>query len=311
MKPVLTAVIPTYGRVDSLGRLLRLLEKQTIAEQLEIVVVDQNEKELLEKELALSALPRVLHVWQERPNASLARNEGAMRARADRILFLDDDLLPGPTFCEDGLAILRERPFVRWLAPWVRDQGRDSVPMIDVRGKLRARLDDDLYEITDTMSAALFVSRDAFIESGGFDELLFEFARTAEDEELFLRLKYKGMKLYYAPRIKVVHDESQQGGCELRTSDYWATREKCIKSWVYRHKIHAGGDLHIGLSNIAALSRSVFLNRAGLAAGLPAMWRQVRLLKKALLEADSYLAAYKEKYRNPALIDHLITPKRS
>lgn len=305
MNPLLSVVIPTFNRRDSVARLLALLDKQTIASDLQVILVDQNDRGVLEKEIGLSRFRRVKHVWQQDPNVSLARNEGVRNSDADSILFLDDDVTPGPGFCAAGLALMERYPFAHCIAPRVLDSVQPGESMIHVRGKLIAKVSEELFEITDTMSAALFMSKEAFYRSGGFDVLLFDFARTAEDEEFFLRLKFKGLKLFYAPGLVIDHDTSQAGGCDLRTADYWITREKCIRSWVYRHKIHTGGDLRLGAKSMYQLYRSVFLNRSGLGGGTGKIRRQVDLLRSAIRDADGFLQPHKGKYRNPAEITHL------
>ncbi|QJR11711.1 hypothetical protein DSM104443_02793 [Usitatibacter rugosus] len=311
MKCRLTVVIPTYRRIDSVERLLTLLANQTIADQMQVVLVDQNEKGVLERELGISGRSRVEHIWLDRPNASLARNVGAKRSFGEYLLFLDDDLLPDAEFCERGIVFFQKYDFVRCLVPRLRDRAPEGSPShgdetSGVRRQLVQKINSELYRITDTMSAAVFMARDAFFQSGGFDPLLFEFARTAEDQEFFLRLNFKGINLYYTPSISVVHDDSQAGGCDLRTTDYWVTREKCIKAWVYRYRIHRGGDLSLGLADLLRLSRSVFVNRAGLTSGVPSVRRQIGLLKAALHETSKFLVSYRGKYSVPKAIDHLV-----
>ena len=41
---------------------------------------------------------------------------------------------------------------------------------------------EHLFRIRDVMSAAMFFRRQTYAASGGFDELLFEYAKTAEDQ---------------------------------------------------------------------------------------------------------------------------------
>ena len=46
----------------------------------------------------------------------------------------------------------------------------------------------DIYIISDIISAAIFFIKDSFFRSGGFDYLLFEYAKAAEDQEFFLNM---------------------------------------------------------------------------------------------------------------------------
>lgn len=301
---MLSVIIPTYKRTDSLLRLIRLLQKQTIAGAIEIILIDQNENGFLEREIGISIISGVKRIKQEQPNASAARNAGSRYALGDVLLFLDDDLVPEADFCEAGLNFIKKFSFIECFTPWVRTDSNPSDGHIAL-SKVIDKIDNELFVITDTISAALFIRKNSFLKSGGFDPFLFEFAKTAEDQEFFLRLPFKDIKLYYTTQVSVFHDEFQTGGCELRIFDYWVTREKCIKAWIFRYKIHNGRELTLTMLNYFFLMRSVFLNRIGLTSGVQFIFRQIKLFSKSLAETNHYLAGKVDYYRNPLLINHL------
>jgi GT2 family glycosyltransferase len=298
-----SVVIPTYKRIESLRRLLDALRHQPGRPAIEVIVVDQNPPGYLSGlDMESQGVKRVA---QTEPNASSARNLGALHSRGAYIVFLDDDVIPAPDFCERAMQFMDAHPQVACLAPFVQESAQAHADRLaDVRRKIVAQEDRDLFHITDTVSAAVIFRREAFFRSGGFDPLLFRFARTAEDQEFFLRFAYRDLKLHFTPALTIRHDQDQAGGCELRTSDYWTTREKCIRSWVYRYRIHRRG-LRLTAGSLWRLARSAFLNRAALMSGPSSVRRQIALLRRAIDDTATFLAEHGSTYGDIATVDHL------
>lgn len=87
---MLSIVIPTLNRPQSLVKLVTSLKSQNIASsQREILVVYNNSTEALHSPLHNDAEVRVLAA--PKPGVNNARNHGAREARGDVILFIDDD----------------------------------------------------------------------------------------------------------------------------------------------------------------------------------------------------------------------------
>lgn len=301
----ISVIIPTFKRTDSLKRVIQLLKAQTIAEQMEILVIDQNPPGFLVEGIGADTLEGVKHLILEKPNASEARNYGALNANHAIILFLDDDLIPEPTFCEEALAFWSNNEKIDCFCPLVYSLLGEEHELAGIKRKIVKHTSSELFEITDTISAVVFFKKSAFMASGGFDPLLFEFAKTAEDQEFFLRIAKKRIKLFYFTGLKIFHDEKVPGGCDLRTSDYWETRRKCIRAWVYRYKIHRGGDLNLSFIDLFRLFRSTFLNRKGMTTDLMYIYRQYKILVKSINEANDFLKDLKNNYPNIYEINHL------
>ena len=93
---LVSVVIPTYRRFDTLSRAIRSVQYQTYR-SVEILVVDDNEpgdefsvgvKELIKR----MGLPNLMLVTQDRHiNGAAARNAGIICAKGEYIAFLDDD----------------------------------------------------------------------------------------------------------------------------------------------------------------------------------------------------------------------------
>ena len=304
MKPELSVIIPTYKRTESLEKLLDALLAQR-GVSLEIIIVDQNQPSFLDTILA--ARDQVRRVMQAIPNASTARNAGYFASSAQTLLFIDDDLLPEADFCRKGLDILQQYAGISCFSPLVyNQQGKELALSQAMARRIQAFGDNpQVFSITDTISAALFFRREYYWKTGGFDPFLFEFARTAEDQEFFLRMRKRNLTLYYVPLVEVFHDEGVPGGCELRTEDYWITRDKCVRAWVYRRRIHHHPLGGLSVWDRLQLARSSFINRQILGSGIRDIMHNIALLKKAFGSSKAFLNDKLTYYRPAAEINHL------
>jgi len=105
MLPTLSVVIPTHKRASILKRCLDHLSKQTIASQIEVIVVsDGRDNETL---LMFDQPPWKMPVeFFEivKSQQGVARNRGVEKAKAPIILFINDDIFLAPDACEKHLA---------------------------------------------------------------------------------------------------------------------------------------------------------------------------------------------------------------
>lgn len=304
MSPGLSIIIPTFKRKDSLLRLLQALlaQKEVVPE---IIVVDQNPVGFLQE--ILPAAPAIRHLILPKPNASDARNSGFLASSGEIILFIDDDLIPEADFCIRALELFQSYPAVECFSPLVYNMEGPDIALQQAKTKSIGSLDESsgIFAMTDTISAAIFFRREYYRRTGGFDPMLFEFAKTAEDQEFFLRMRKRKMTLYFVPAISVYHDEKVPGGCDLRTDDYWITREKCMKAWAYRYRIHHHPPGSLALGDVLQLARSGFLNREVLLSGRKDLSRQIKLLKSSVRASREYLHARLDRYSNVEEINHL------
>jgi GT2 family glycosyltransferase len=304
MKNSLSIIIPTYKRKESLAKLLHALMTQKNISP-EIIVVDQNPPGFLNESIPEGS--NVKHLILKSPNVSEARNRGFMHASGDIILFIDDDLLPGDEFCSKGMAVFNDYPGIGCFSPLVYNEEGKTLALRQAKSKFirHFKNNPEIFSITDTISAAIFFRREYYERTGGFDPLLFEFAKTAEDQEFFLRMKKRKLELYYVPFIEIFHDETVPGGCDLRTMEYWVSREKCMRAWAYRHRIHHNPIGSLSAKDFFQLSRSGFLNREVLSSGIKNIRRQMTMLKKAIKSSHTFLEDKQGYYSDATKINHL------
>ncbi len=103
----ITIQLCTYNRAHLLGRVLDGCFEQTLpGDQYEVVLVNdgsRDETPAIIEAAARRASCGFTVVHQENAGLARGRNAGIARARGERIVFIDDDILPTPTFVEEHL----------------------------------------------------------------------------------------------------------------------------------------------------------------------------------------------------------------
>ncbi len=102
MNPSLSIVIPTHNRPDILKKCLEHIAKQTIADQLEVIVVHDGEGAETKRMLIDIRFPFSVFRFFEIPKSQqgVARNRGVEKATAPIVLFGQDDIFLAAHTCE-------------------------------------------------------------------------------------------------------------------------------------------------------------------------------------------------------------------
>ncbi len=109
MKPQLSIVIPTHNRPDILKQCLEHIARQTIVDQLEVIVVHDGATS--HQPLASSDWKFSFHFFDiPKSQQGIARNRGVEKAKADHILFIGDDIFLMPDACEKHLVASGQWP---------------------------------------------------------------------------------------------------------------------------------------------------------------------------------------------------------
>jgi glycosyltransferase involved in cell wall biosynthesis len=204
-----TIQLCTYNRARLLERVLDACFEQSVAgDAYEVVLVNDGSKDETRAIIARARSRATCSFTAiDRENAGLARgrNVGIAHASGERIIFIDDDVLPLPNFVEEHL------------------RAHAKVPQAIVRGgAINVESFDDLpppvwsirnysgnYFWTTNVSVPLETIR----KIGGFNESFSEYGW--EDIDVGLRLRFAGVKAVFWPRALVYHYKPRPHGGDV------------------------------------------------------------------------------------------------
>lgn len=201
-------VVPTFRRLEGLRRLIEALEAQTLAPpRWELVIVDDASgggtgPAIDELATRSPLMIRVIHLPANRGQAA-ARNIGWRSCRAPVLAFTDDDCVPSEQWLEAGLEVMGESPVTGIVQGLTRRPGAAASYEYTLRTVVREVLAPSPW----FEGCNLFVRRAALEASGGFDEVLADFA---EDTALGWSVMAAGWQRAWAPEAVVEHELSER-----------------------------------------------------------------------------------------------------
>ncbi len=258
----LSVVIPTWNRCDVLTRTLEALLRQAEAPEFEVLVVDDGSTDSTASAVARlqqeAAVP-LHYLYQPNRKQGAARNLGARHACGRWLVFLGDDIIPAPGFLAEHLAAhLRLDPdpaasrtsvigYTTWPPEFRRTRFLNYIG--EYGWQFGFALIQDPLDVPFNFfyTSNLSISRQRFLESGGFDESFQEYGW--EDIELSLRLRRKGMRLVYAEKARAYHEHH----LDLRS---FALRQRRVgrSAWKF-YRLHPEAASLLGIDNLPSCSR--------------------------------------------------------
>jgi glycosyltransferase involved in cell wall biosynthesis len=219
-RPTLSVIVPTYNRLPRLRRVLEGLGHQTASSSsFEVIVVSDGSVDGTDDYLRSHRPPvPVVVVSQTNQGPAAARNAGIAAARGELALFIDDDVVPGPTLIQVHLdSHRREGPDVVVMGPMLSPPDARLSPWVawEQAGlyKQYAAMVAGEWEPTArqffTGNASL--RRSHLCRAGGFDP---RFTR-AEDVELAYRLAGQGLRFVFNPDAEAYHYAERSYGSWL------------------------------------------------------------------------------------------------
>ncbi len=218
-----TIQLCTYNRAHLLGRVLDGCFEQTYArDDYEIVLVNDGSRDDTPQVIAAArARATCGFTVIDQANAGLARarNAGIARATGERIIFIDDDVLPTPSFVEEHLRSHRAHPLAIVRGAVINTESFERLPtptwtLANYSGN---------FFWTSNVSVPTHTLR----RIGNFTETFREYGW--EDIELGLRLRFAGVRGVFnrfalafhhkpRPRAKDVAGMVRQAGAQARTA---------------------------------------------------------------------------------------------
>ncbi|NEE02315.1 glycosyltransferase family 2 protein [Phytoactinopolyspora halotolerans] len=196
-----TTVIITLDGGDTLTRTVRW-------HQTPVILIDNGSADGA-AETAARENPHVELIRLASNVGAPARNLGVRLARTPYVAFADDDSWWAPGALDRAVAILDEHPDIAVVAArvLVGDDGRtDPLCAEMAESPLPERPDVPGRAIVGFTCFSVVVRRDAFLDAGGFDDVIFF---NGEEERLALDLLAAGWDLVYAPDVVARHDPPQ------------------------------------------------------------------------------------------------------
>lgn len=192
-----TIQLCTYNRAALLERVLDACFEQS-AGNYEVVLVDDGSTDatpaVIERARSRATCPFTV-VSQANAGLARARNAGIARASGERIIFIDDDVLPVPSFVQEHLRSHARQPLAIVRGAAINTGSFDDLPppvwtLANYSGN---------YFWTTNVSVPLQTIR----AIGGFNESFAEYGW--EDIDVGLRLRFGGVRALFNPRALAFH----------------------------------------------------------------------------------------------------------
>lgn len=210
--PLVSVVIPTFERPETLFQVLNALASQEAAPSFEVVVVDDGSRDETPRRLRDYRPPYPCRIFtQENGGPASARNRGVREARGRIVLFLGDDTVPEENLlAAHARTQAQERPYpiaVLGYTTWPRN--RRVSPFLHHINEYGLQFGYALIEDPESVPFNFFytsnvsVPRALLLDEGLFDTT---FPHAAwEDIEIAYRLVRRGMRIVYRPEAIARH----------------------------------------------------------------------------------------------------------
>lgn len=211
--PLVSVVVPTYGRPEFLRDALESVDEQTYA-PIELVVVDDHSPEALEPTVSSFAddadvsIQFVRH--DENQGANAARNTGIRESTGELLAFLDDDDVWEPTKLATQIDALQQNPGVGFVYCGMKYVGPDERVNATRCPTTSGDVREALFRGAPLNPFSCVLVRRSVVEAAGFPD---ERLPSWQDREWYLRLA-EHCKFAAIPRpltIRRMEDHDQLG----------------------------------------------------------------------------------------------------
>jgi glycosyltransferase involved in cell wall biosynthesis len=165
-------ILPTYNRVPSLRRTLESFEQQTLDPQnFEVVLVDDGSQEPVQPQLPPGFRFHIHVIRQVNQGDAVARNTGALAARGELLVFVDDDIIVQPGFLENMLATLQRKPRTIVVGNLLPPPGHTPLINFVDPAQVERTLPDQDIPFTRILSGFMGIRREHYYEIGMMQSL--------------------------------------------------------------------------------------------------------------------------------------------
>lgn len=211
-KPLVSIIISTYNRKETIGRALRSVFLQTY-KNYELIIVDDGSTDGEERIISplIRDKPNCLYVRIKHQGAPYAKNFGIIISRAPSITFLDSDDEYKKDHIQKRVEYMRKHPKIDLThSAFVAVGRKEDMYVVDARDHSK------LIHVSRCMlDPTLFGKRGVFIKLRGFRDIYgegYDFLQRAKRRFNVRKLPYKTYIYYRMPHKSVTHDMKKQMG---------------------------------------------------------------------------------------------------
>jgi GT2 family glycosyltransferase len=177
-KTLLSIIITYYAKQSTIFDVLQSISNQSLQsclpEQLETIIIDDGTEG---EDLARRLPSEIVYLWQRKPavggfGAARARNTGAKIANGKYLIFLDADILIGSNYVEAALRGFRKHGERILQCGYIWDYFFAGCPDPRTQFGVWENPEHLTKRFFQVASGSLAISKELFVESGGFDEEL-------------------------------------------------------------------------------------------------------------------------------------------
>lgn len=195
--PLISVIIPTYNRMDSIAKAIDSVLKQSFSDW-ELIIVDDGSKDETSEIIKPFLLnSKIQFVDKENQGVSSARNTGVKLSKGDWLVFLDSDDFLFPDALETFLVEIKSDISLKALKSGFNLTGGE-IEKIDLpeKGKFHSFI-----------PGSFILRKELFEAVGGYDENL----KFSENTELFHRIKLRGEEIGIIQKPTVVYHNHSDG----------------------------------------------------------------------------------------------------
>lgn len=236
MTPALSVVIATHRRRELLPELLGALAVQdATAGSFEVVMVDNDSPDGTYEWLRGLSIPWLRVLQEKRRGPACARNAGWRAALAPQVLFLDDDMLPGPNVLRLHAEAFARNPKASYLGYVDNEWGTYTHPLsryvaLTMGARFFPAQDGAQATFYQYLTQNVSSPREALERVGGFEESFSGYGN--EDPELGYRLHRAGVPLLFLRGAEAVHRDRHDPAA------WWQKRERMGHSQAHFLHLH-------------------------------------------------------------------------
>lgn len=218
---LVSLIIATYNRNQVLVNTINSVLKQKFRKY-ELIIVDQTLKHDKKTEEFIKNLPtkNISYYFVTPPSLPAARNFGLEKARAEIILYIDDDVLLDPSFIRAHFDSYKKKGVVTVVGRIKQKDKPISDRLLFLRktsfGAGSFNYPKFAYAET-TQGCNMSYKKKVLLEIGGFDTNYIGNA-VREESDVSFKLRKKGYKILYNPEACLYHLFYPSGGCREEKS---------------------------------------------------------------------------------------------